>query len=177
MLGGAYISRSTTPALFEARTLGDEEDEQGEDDDDEAEAERNRNVVFSKDAVPLESRISRIFYLNAYGNEIYPRANPQFTESLSSATTYVPVQFRLASLTSISSDSSTRRAPCIPLSFHVSRCAVSAKPLRRLPPSEPRCSFSTPPSTARLPTTRHWTLSRPFGQHAAHHTVKKDGFA
>lgn len=95
MLGGTYISRSTTPALFEARTLGDEEDEQGlegEDDDDEAEAERNRNVVFSKDAIPLESRISRIFYLNAYGNEIFPRANPQFIESLSSATTYVLVQ-------------------------------------------------------------------------------------
>lgn len=89
MFGGAYISRSTTPALFEARTLGDEEDEQGEEeDDDEAEIERNRNVVFSKDAIPLESRISRIFYLNAYGNEIYPRANPQFIESLSSATTY-----------------------------------------------------------------------------------------
>ncbi|ORY88954.1 hypothetical protein BCR35DRAFT_288228 [Leucosporidium creatinivorum] len=91
MLGGTYISRSTTPALFEARTLGDEEDEQGleGEDDDELEAERNRNVVFSKDAIPLESRISRIFYLNAYGNEIFPRANPQFIESLSSATTLI----------------------------------------------------------------------------------------
>lgn len=89
MVGGTYISRAATPALFEARTMGDEEDDEVGEEEDEAELARNRNVVFNKDATPLESRISRIFYLNAYGNEIFPRANPQFVESLSSATTSV----------------------------------------------------------------------------------------
>lgn len=84
--GPGYLSRSATPALFEARTLGDEEDDDdaGEEDD---ELVRNHNVLFNKDAIePLESPICRIFYLNAYGNEIYPRANPQFIEALGSAT-------------------------------------------------------------------------------------------
>lgn len=90
-VGGVYISRSTTPALHEARTLGDEDDDDDptSDEDDAAES-RNRNVVFSKgptEVPPLPSRIKRIFYLNAYGTEIYPRANPQFIDSLMSATT------------------------------------------------------------------------------------------
>ena len=37
----------------------------------------------------LAARISRIFYLNAYGSEIFPRANPLFLESLSTATSFV----------------------------------------------------------------------------------------
>ena len=57
----------------------------GEDDE---ELVRNHNVAFSKEEIePLEHPIRRIFYMSAYGSEIYPRANPQFMESLSSATT------------------------------------------------------------------------------------------
>lgn len=84
----AFPSRPTTPALFEARTLGDEDDE----DDDSLPLElKNRNIVFTKghDEVPLEARIKRIFYLNAYGTEIFPKANPLFIESLASSATSV----------------------------------------------------------------------------------------
>ncbi|GAA6010644.1 hypothetical protein JCM10207_007781 [Rhodosporidiobolus poonsookiae] len=44
-----------------------------------------RNLEFSKDAsaVPaLESRIKRVFYLNAYGNEIWPRPDGRVVEAL-----------------------------------------------------------------------------------------------
>ncbi|SCZ88973.1 BZ3500_MvSof-1268-A1-R1_Chr1-1g00866 [Microbotryum saponariae] len=82
------ISRVPTPALlFEARTLGDEE----EDDDDPSgqgqDGSKNPNVGFSKDEIiPLQSRIKRILYLNSFGSEIYPRANPLFLESLKTST-------------------------------------------------------------------------------------------
>ncbi|KAM0787540.1 hypothetical protein ACM66B_003611 [Microbotryomycetes sp. NB124-2] len=88
--GGAHMPRPVTPALHEARTLGDEEDEPTSDED-EGES-RNRNVVFSKGAdevPPLSSRIKRIFYLNAYGTEIYPRPAPQFIDALMGATSLV----------------------------------------------------------------------------------------
>ncbi|WRT67808.1 uncharacterized protein IL334_004782 [Kwoniella shivajii] len=31
---------------------------------------------------PLEARIERVFYINLYGQEIYPEPNPEFTESI-----------------------------------------------------------------------------------------------
>ncbi|KDE04329.1 hypothetical protein MVLG_05209 [Microbotryum lychnidis-dioicae p1A1 Lamole] len=82
------ISRVSTPALlFEARTLGDEEDD---DDDPSGQGQdglKNPNVGFSKDEIiPLQSRIKRILYLNSFGSEIYPRANPLFLESLKTST-------------------------------------------------------------------------------------------
>ncbi|KAI0638853.1 UPF0052-domain-containing protein [Trametes polyzona] len=48
---------------------------------------RSRNVQFQaedKDHFePLSSRISRLFYINAYGNEIHPSPNPDYIASLS----------------------------------------------------------------------------------------------
>ncbi|KAK4056902.1 hypothetical protein OIO90_002152 [Microbotryomycetes sp. JL221] len=92
---GAYMPRSVTPALHEARTLGDEEEEDEIDSDEPNQIHimnKNPNVLFSKstkEIPPLNSEIKRIFYLNAYGNEIFPRANPQFIDSLMGSTCLV----------------------------------------------------------------------------------------
>ena len=54
--------------------------------------DKSRNIEFSKDSQavpPLEARITRIFYLNAFGHEIYPRPNGVFLESLQNSTSYV----------------------------------------------------------------------------------------
>ncbi|SCV71680.1 BQ2448_3268 [Microbotryum intermedium] len=82
------ISRVPTPALlFEARTLGDEEEDEDDPEGQGQGGSTNPNVGFSKDQiVPLQSRIKRILYLNSFGSEIYPRANPLFLESLKTST-------------------------------------------------------------------------------------------
>ncbi|KAL8290296.1 hypothetical protein RQP46_003235 [Phenoliferia psychrophenolica] len=101
-----FSSRAPTPSLFEGPILGDEDpphsDYQGSDESSSSDNEgpstttksssRNRNVVFTKDTEgtpELPARIRRIFYLNAYGSETFPRANPLFLESLASATCLV----------------------------------------------------------------------------------------
>ncbi|KAH8101525.1 UPF0052-domain-containing protein [Cristinia sonorae] len=47
---------------------------------------RPANVLFEStgkdDYEPLESRISRLFYINAYGNEIHPSPNPDYLHNL-----------------------------------------------------------------------------------------------
>ncbi|KAM0756271.1 UPF0052-domain-containing protein [Meredithblackwellia eburnea MCA 4105] len=110
--GSYYPSRAQTPSLFEGPILGDEEpphsDYQGSDDDDYEQEEGeddiparrsvvssrklNGNVLFDKDdesIPPLRARIRRIFYLNAYGSETFPRANPLFLDALENATCLV----------------------------------------------------------------------------------------
>ncbi|KAI0771043.1 UPF0052-domain-containing protein [Trametes elegans] len=48
---------------------------------------RSRNVMFQSEGKdhyePLGARISRLFYINAYGNEIHPAPNPDYLSSLS----------------------------------------------------------------------------------------------
>ncbi|TBU54005.1 hypothetical protein BD310DRAFT_936957 [Dichomitus squalens] len=48
---------------------------------------RSRNVLFEaegkNDYEPLNARISRLFYINAYGNEIHPSPNPDYLYSMS----------------------------------------------------------------------------------------------
>ncbi|KAI5294592.1 hypothetical protein KEM52_003657, partial [Ascosphaera acerosa] len=47
---------------------------------------RRKNIVFSKTAVEdFPSRISRVWYINPYGQEIRPLANPRVIEALSQA--------------------------------------------------------------------------------------------
>ncbi|KAF3483431.1 uncharacterized protein GIQ15_02755 [Arthroderma uncinatum] len=47
---------------------------------------RNKNIKFSKSAVDeLPSRISRVWYINPYGQEIRPPANPRVLEALRSS--------------------------------------------------------------------------------------------
>lgn len=47
---------------------------------------RNKNITFSKTAVDdLPSRISRVWYINPYGQEIRPPANPRVLEALRSS--------------------------------------------------------------------------------------------
>ncbi|WEW61050.1 hypothetical protein PRK78_006539 [Emydomyces testavorans] len=47
---------------------------------------RNKNINFSKSAVEdLPSRISRVWYINPYGQEIRPPANPRVLEALRSS--------------------------------------------------------------------------------------------
>lgn len=55
-------------------------------------APQSRNLDFSKEsptATPLPSRIHRIFYLNAYGSEIWPRPNTVFLHALRDASCLV----------------------------------------------------------------------------------------
>ncbi|OSD05676.1 UPF0052-domain-containing protein [Trametes coccinea BRFM310] len=48
---------------------------------------RTRNVLFQSEGKhqyePLHARIARLFYINAYGNEIHPSPNPDYISSLS----------------------------------------------------------------------------------------------
>ncbi|KAI0369914.1 UPF0052-domain-containing protein [Pilatotrama ljubarskyi] len=48
---------------------------------------RSRNVMFQSEGKhqyePLGARITRLFYINAYGNEIHPSPNPDYLTSLS----------------------------------------------------------------------------------------------
>ncbi|KAI8983245.1 UPF0052-domain-containing protein [Trametes punicea] len=47
---------------------------------------RSRNVLFQSEGKdhyePLSARITRLFYINAYGNEIYPSPNPDYIATL-----------------------------------------------------------------------------------------------
>ncbi|GAA5899836.1 hypothetical protein JCM8208_004578 [Rhodotorula glutinis] len=57
-----------------------------------AAAPTSRNLEFTKDShaiAPLPARIRRIFYLNAYGSEIWPRPNTVFLNALRDATCLV----------------------------------------------------------------------------------------
>lgn len=48
---------------------------------------QKKNVLFDADgketAIGLPSPISRIYYINAYGNEIHPSPNPDFLTNIS----------------------------------------------------------------------------------------------
>ncbi|KAK2754535.1 hypothetical protein FQN54_006936 [Arachnomyces sp. PD_36] len=51
---------------------------------------RNKNITFSKsDTEDLPSRISRIWYINPYGQEIRPPANPRVLEALRDSQTII----------------------------------------------------------------------------------------
>ncbi|GAA5944256.1 uncharacterized protein JCM15063_006583 [Sporobolomyces koalae] len=97
------LTRATTPSFPEPPVLGAEEDDDARPMDSPEtnswsfprEQDKSRNIEFSKDSnanVPLEARIRRIFYLNAFGHEIFPRPNGIFLESLqhSTALIYAP---------------------------------------------------------------------------------------
>ncbi|SPO35430.1 uncharacterized protein PSFLO_00901 [Pseudozyma flocculosa] len=68
-----------------------------EDDDDDDGLGGSGNIVFSKDggsvdggeAQLLSAPIERIFYVNAYRNEIYPAPNPTFLSSLDQSRTLI----------------------------------------------------------------------------------------
>ncbi|GAA5859507.1 hypothetical protein JCM1840_004645 [Sporobolomyces johnsonii] len=95
------LTRATTPSFPEPPVLGAEEEDNlrypGSPDPNPNGAngdtrDESRNIEFSKDAdetPPLEARIRRIFYLNAYGSEIFPRPNGLFLESLQTSTCLV----------------------------------------------------------------------------------------
>ncbi|GAA5897654.1 uncharacterized protein JCM6883_006770 [Sporobolomyces salmoneus] len=107
------LTRATTPSFPEPPVLGAEEDDDSRPMDESPdpnqfsafqfsssssfpsrrESDRSKNIEFSKDSEeslpPLEARISRIFYLNAFGHEIYPRPNGLFLESLQSSTSLI----------------------------------------------------------------------------------------
>lgn len=88
-------SRAATPSLFEGPILGEEEDfarsEYDSGDDLDSHQPRNKALFVSKDAgdAVLPARISRIMYLNAYGLETFPRANPLYLDALDNASCVV----------------------------------------------------------------------------------------
>lgn len=105
------LTRPSTPSisLFQGPILGDEEPTSqqrrrsssaanttsyfpGTGGGEEGEEVINDRVIFDKNdtSKKLPSRISRIFYLNAYGQETLPRCNPLFLEELNRSTSYVP---------------------------------------------------------------------------------------
>ncbi len=51
-------------------------------DDDEAFGRGNIAYTKGMDEVPLESRIDRLFYINLYGQEIFPEPNGDFFDAL-----------------------------------------------------------------------------------------------
>ncbi|GAA5883788.1 hypothetical protein JCM16303_002372 [Sporobolomyces ruberrimus] len=90
------LTRATTPSFPEPPVLGAEEDDDSRPmdspDPNTYSNNKSRNIEFSKDGdeqVPLEARIEKIFYLNAYGTEINPRPNGLFLESLNTSTALV----------------------------------------------------------------------------------------
>lgn len=122
------LTRPSTPSisLFQGPILGDEEPTSqqrrrsssaanttnsyfpgtGGSAGEEGEEVINDRVIFDKNdtSKKLPSRISRIFYLNAYGQETLPRCNPLFLEELNRSTSYVPFlpsSFLLCLLTSL----------------------------------------------------------------------------
>ncbi|QRV76478.1 hypothetical protein RhiJN_04493 [Ceratobasidium sp. AG-Ba] len=80
----------------ENASSSDEDDEDDEDGTGAADTSR-LNVMFAKPPEgegagayeKLESRINRVFYINAYGQEIYPSPNPDFVENLGKRKTLV----------------------------------------------------------------------------------------
>jgi 2-phospho-L-lactate transferase/gluconeogenesis factor (CofD/UPF0052 family) len=59
-------------------------------DNPQAENHPNGNLVFSKqDCQQLSSRIQRIYYMNEFGQEIYPIANAKFFDDINSKSTLV----------------------------------------------------------------------------------------
>ncbi|KAG8980556.1 hypothetical protein FRB90_007647 [Tulasnella sp. 427] len=68
----------------------DEDDEQDGDDDVGALPKTpEHNALFAKPEeekgeVPLESRIRRVYYINPYGQEVFPRPNAEFLSALGS---------------------------------------------------------------------------------------------
>ncbi|KAG8976097.1 hypothetical protein FRB90_009337 [Tulasnella sp. 427] len=68
----------------------DEDDEQdGDDDVGTLPKTPEHNALFAKPEqekgdVPLESRIQRVYYINPYGQEVFPRPNAEFLSALGS---------------------------------------------------------------------------------------------
>lgn len=74
----------------------DKSDNSGSDYDDSKQSRRPKrhqgaNIVFSKadESSALAAPIDRVYYVNAYRNEVHPAPNPAFLSSLSSTTTLV----------------------------------------------------------------------------------------
>ncbi|CCO27855.1 putative protein YNL011C [Rhizoctonia solani AG-1 IB] len=99
------LAGTSTPQN-ELESEGTHEDEGDEDDEDEDEddehgggaADTSRlNAMFSKSPegegsaayAKLEARINRVFYINAYGQEIFPSPNSDFIENLGKRKTLV----------------------------------------------------------------------------------------
>lgn len=89
---------------------------------------------------PLPARIARVFYINAYGLETFPKPNTRFVDALSESRTYV--SFCLPQLcdktaetarVSLRAGSCTRAAHSSPVSSRASPCAGSARPWRPRP--------------------------------------------
>ncbi|GAA5960174.1 hypothetical protein JCM21900_000428 [Sporobolomyces salmonicolor] len=95
------LTRATTPSFPEPPVVGAEEEDDlrdpGSPDPNPNGTsgdtrDQSRNIEFSKDAdesPPLQARIRRVFYLNAYGSEIFPRPNGLFLESLQTSTSLI----------------------------------------------------------------------------------------
>lgn len=87
IVGQNQISHpSPTPTVLPSVLSSEEEDDNREEDANPPEslkALRNQNIEFSKeDENELSSRIDRIWYINTYGQEIRPPANPRVIESI-----------------------------------------------------------------------------------------------
>ncbi|CAE6346433.1 unnamed protein product [Rhizoctonia solani] len=93
----SVLAGTTTPQSEEPETQEDGDDDD-EDEDGGVVADTSRlNAMFSKPLegegsaayAKLEARINRVFYINAYGQEIFPSPNPDFIENLGKRKTLV----------------------------------------------------------------------------------------
>ncbi|KAG8900986.1 hypothetical protein FRB99_005646 [Tulasnella sp. 403] len=90
------VAQQSTPQFAsgaaQAFTLDIDEDE--EDENNELNSPVEQNIFFAKGGeneaeAPLESPIRRVFYMNPYGQEIFPPPNPEFLSELASRNTLV----------------------------------------------------------------------------------------
>ncbi|GAA6043324.1 hypothetical protein JCM8097_001185 [Rhodosporidiobolus ruineniae] len=157
--GGSYfpLTRATTPSFPDPPVLGAEEDDdlsfsfsptspdpnKGQSESTSTPVmERGTNLEFSKDkdkVPPLESRIRRVFYLNAYGSEIFPRPNGLVLDALQKATCLVYAPGSL--YTSI--------LPCLELRPVGRLISRSSSPLS---PTSPSSSSSQPANPTSSPS-------------------------
>ena len=75
-------------STFDTEDIGDSLDvatgPDEEDNGDDGEYTPGANIGYRKgdDETPLEARIERVFYINPYGQEIFPAANPEFLDTI-----------------------------------------------------------------------------------------------
>ncbi|KAG1889201.1 UPF0052-domain-containing protein [Suillus subluteus] len=90
LLGQCEISHPVAPAISSDSELLSLDPLSPLDGLGEIIPQSRSNIMYSQQAKeggyePLHSRICRLYYINGYGHEVYPRPNPQFIKNLSTS--------------------------------------------------------------------------------------------
>ncbi|KAJ8587906.1 UPF0052-domain-containing protein [Rhizopogon salebrosus TDB-379] len=90
ILGQCQISHPVAPKVLTDSELPSFEPFSPVDGITESIPQNRFNIIYSQQAKaggyePLHSRISRLYYINGYGHEVYPKPNPEFIKNLSNS--------------------------------------------------------------------------------------------